>query len=47
MATFPQLITVGNEAGDWLYLTLMCCCRGEKLKLDGAWLNDASQEGML
>ena len=31
--------TVGNSAA-WLYLALMYCCRGEKLKPNGAWLND-------
>jgi glycosyltransferase involved in cell wall biosynthesis len=31
--------TVGNAAA-WLYLALMYCCRGEKLKPNGAWLND-------
>lgn len=31
--------TVGNAAA-WLYLAMMFCCRGEKLKPNGAWLND-------
>jgi len=31
--------TVGNAAA-WLYLATMYCSRGEKLKPDGAWLND-------
>lgn len=31
--------TVGNAAA-WLYLALMYAARGEKLKPNGAWLND-------
>jgi len=35
--------TVGNAAA-WLYLAMMFCCRGEKLKPNGAWLNDLLRE---
>lgn len=35
--------TVGNTAA-WLYLALMYCCRGKKLKPNGAWLNDLLRE---
>ncbi|KDQ59546.1 glycosyltransferase family 4 protein [Jaapia argillacea MUCL 33604] len=35
--------TVGNAAA-WLYLAVMYCCRGEKLKPNGAWLNDMLRE---
>ncbi|KLO18796.1 trehalose phosphorylase [Schizopora paradoxa] len=35
--------TVGNAAA-WLYLAVKCAARGEKLKPNGAWLNDLLRE---
>jgi alpha,alpha-trehalose phosphorylase (configuration-retaining) len=35
--------TVGNAAA-WMYLAMMYCCRGQKLKPNGQWLNDMLRE---